>query len=210
MFNPGVDILLRVEYVISSISLRRRGNQLHQSARALVGIRLGIPVRFRFDYRADQCRIHAMPVRRFSNDFFDAVTADFHGWTAASRKRRFGGQIDVGARLRGTELGCHPRLGVHKKLPSIIVDDLGDLAARALSEQGREENCAKNQRRSNETCRDCHAFHHSTFAPTPSSSRLSEGRQQSSKLYYSVYSFQHFHEAVNVPSVLVPPPSGLP
>src|SRR5216684_4490959 len=158
MFNPGVDILLRVEHVVSPISLRRRGNQLHQSASALVGIRLGIPVRFRFDYRADQCRIHAMPVRRFSNDFFDAVTADVHGWAAASRKRRFGGQVDVGARPRGSELGCHPRLGVHKKLPSIIVNDFGDLAARALSEQGREENRAKNQRRSNEPCRDCRAF----------------------------------------------------
>src|SRR5713226_8223667 len=178
MFNPGVYILLRVEHVVSSISLCRRRNQLHQSAGSLAGIRLWIPVRFRFDHRADQCRVHAMPVRRLSNEFFDAVTADLHGRAVASRKRGFGGQVDVGARLRGSEFGCHRQFGVYKKPPSRIVNDLRDLAAGALSEKGCKENRAKGQRRSDKPCRDCRASHHSTFTPTWSGSCLGEGKQQ--------------------------------
>ena len=78
-----------------------------------------------------------MPVRRFSNEFFRAVTADVHGRTAASRKRRFGGQVDVGARLRGSELGCHRWFSIDKKPPSRIVNDPGDLAAGTLRENSR-------------------------------------------------------------------------
>ena len=82
-----------------------------------------------------------MSVRRFSNEFFRAVTADVHGCTVASRKRRFGGQVDVGARLRGSQPGR--RFGVDKKPPSRIVNDSGDLATGALRENSR----AKGQRR---------------------------------------------------------------
>ena len=70
-----------------------------------------------------------MPVRRFSNEFFDAVTADLHGGTVASCKRRFTGQVDVRARLRGSELSWCGRFSVYEKTPSPIVHNFGDLAA---------------------------------------------------------------------------------
>src|SRR5882762_3727634 len=143
MLNPRVNVLLRVEQIISSISYAVFCLKKKKSAGSLAGIRPWIPVRFRFDHRAHQCRVHAMPVRGFSNELFGAVTPDVHGGTVASRKRRLGGQVDVGARFRGMELGCQRRFRVYKKWPSRIVNDLGNLAAGASRENSR----AKDQRR---------------------------------------------------------------
>src|SRR6266850_1642016 len=197
MFNPGVNVLLRVEYVESSISLCRRRNQLHQSASSLVGPRLGIPVRFRFNHRADQCRIHAMPVRSLANEFLDSVAAHIHGRAVASRKRRFGGHVDVRAGLCGRELGGQWRFSVHEKLPSRIVRNLRDLAARVLRKKRREENRAKCQRRSKDSCRDVRSLHHPCHV------------KSSSAAYYTAASFEHCRFTVNAPSVLVPPPGSL-
>src|SRR5260370_16339218 len=59
-----------------------------------------------------------MSVPRFSNEFFDAVTADIHCRTAASRKRRFGGQVNVSACFRGRQLGRYRRFRVFQKVAS--------------------------------------------------------------------------------------------
>ena len=83
-----------------------------------------------------------MPVRRFSHDFFDAIAAHIDGGMASSRKRNLGWHVDVAARLRGSELGGSQRFGVHKKTPTIVVNDFGDLAASARREKIR----AKDQR----------------------------------------------------------------
>jgi hypothetical protein len=143
---------LRVEHVVSSVSMCRRGNQLHQSAGALVGIRPWIPVRFRFDHRADQCRVHVMPLRCFSYEFLGAVAVDAHRRTISSRKRRFSGKVDGCARLQPTELKRSRRFGIDEQLPSRGVHDLGDLRA------GRSN--TKYQRRDKKPCRDCRAFRH--------------------------------------------------
>src|SRR5882762_9320031 len=103
MLNPCVNVLLRVEQVISSISYAVFCLKQKKSAGSLAGIRLRIPIRFRFDHLANQCRVQAMPVRRFSNQLFGAVTPEIKGRAAASGKGRLGGQVDVGARLRSEE-----------------------------------------------------------------------------------------------------------
>jgi len=77
--NPGVNILLRVEQVVRSVSLRRRRDQLHQSTRAFVRVRSRVPVRFRLDHRANQCRVHVVPFRGFSYEFFRSVPVNAQG-----------------------------------------------------------------------------------------------------------------------------------
>src|SRR2546425_1665445 len=156
MSNPGVDILLRVEQVVRSVSLCRRGNQLHQSAGAFARIRPRVPVRFRFDHRANQCRVHAMPFRSFSYEFFCSVPVNAHGRTVASRKRRFARQVDSCARPCSAKLQRRRRFGIDEKLPSCRFRDFRDLGAGARREKSR----AKNQRSQKKPCRDWRAFHH--------------------------------------------------
>src|SRR6202171_6831588 len=133
-----------------------------------------------------------MPVCRFSNQLVGAVTAEIKGRTPASRKGRFGGQVDVGARLRGRELGCYRRFGVDKKRPSPVVDNLGDLAVGALRQNSR----AKDQRRWKKPCHDCRAFFHH---------RAMEKANINFGTHYSEHSFQQSRTAVNVPLVLRAP-----
>lgn len=191
MSNPGVDILFRVKQVVRSVSLRRRRDQLHQSAGAFVRIRPRVPVRFRFDHRANQCRVHAMPFRSFSYEFFCSVSVNAHGRVVASRKRRFARQVDGCARPYSAKLQRRRRFGIHEKLPPCRFRNLGDLGAGSWCEKTR----AKNQRSQMKPCRDCRAFHHcaSGKANTIFATR------------YRVYSFRHRPVGVNVSSVLGAP-----
>src|SRR5260370_23574905 len=106
-----------------------------------------------------------MAVPRFSNEFFDAVTADIHCRTAASRKRRFGGQVNVSACFRGRQLGRYRRFGVFKKRSSRVVHDLGGLGPCAPREKSCEKRRAKDRRRYIEPCPAFRAVYHSTFSP---------------------------------------------
>src|SRR5260370_30989784 len=94
-----------------------------------------------------------MAAPRFSNEFFDAVTADIHCRTAASRKRRFGGQVNVSACFRGRQLGRYRRFGVYKKKSSRVVNDPCGLAPGAPREKGCEKKRSKDRRRSMEALR---------------------------------------------------------
>src|ERR1700676_2518410 len=156
MSNPGIDVLFRVKEVVCAIPSRRRGNQLHQPARAFARNRSRIPVRFRLDHCANQRRVHVMPLRSLADQFFRAVPVNAQPRPRIACKRRFAWKIDRRGLLPLRFHQCRGSL-VHKQPAAALVGNRSNLRRCRLRTQSQR---CQQDARWREAGRDCHRFFH--------------------------------------------------